>query len=331
MVYITKIYRVRNSESVEEAVEACCRILEGGGLVVFPTETVYGVGARADSLTSVKRLLQAKNRGLEPLTIHISSLRQLDDLGIDLGAAGTRLAKVFWPGPLTIVVPLTNGMLRHVTGLSPFIGVRMPAHPVALKLIKCSGPIVAPSANVSGRPSPVRGWDAIIEMFGRVDAIIDAGECIEGLESTVLLLSPGTPRILRLGPIEPNDLERVLGEPLYISELPTRRRRYKPNVRILLSYAPMAEALKRVMSSAPRPICVAVTRETKGSLREIEAEILELGSINDPLSIARNLFKLLRNAEALGCATLVIESLPEQGILAAVMSRLRASADEVLH
>ena len=329
---LTRVYRV-DRDPIDEVVERCCDILRGGGTVVFPTETVYGVGARVDSVRAIEALLHAKNRGLEPLTIHISSLRQLDALGIDLGPEGERLARRFWPGPLTIVVPLTNGMLRHASGLTPFIGVRMPAHPIALKLIDCAGPLVAPSANVSGRPSPVRGWDAIIEMFGRVDAIIDAGDCVEGLESTVVQLSPGTPRILRLGPIDPRDLEQTLGRPISMSSLPVQRRRYKPHLRVVLSYVGALNAVDMLRGRAPEPMCIAVLSEDLERGLELPKNViaLKLGSLAEPLTIARNLFKLLRKAEGLGCATLIVPSLPEQGILAAVMSRLRASADEILH
>ncbi|MBQ3114838.1 MAG: threonylcarbamoyl-AMP synthase [Clostridia bacterium] len=189
-------------------------ILKNGGLVAFPTETVYGLGANALDENAVKKIFEAKGRPADnPLIVHISDYEILNELVTEIPEKAKLLMEKFWPGPLTIILNKTDKVPDIVSGGLNTVAVRMPKNPVALELIKTSKvPVAAPSANTSGKPSPTKAQYVVDDMYGKIDAIIDGGNCEVGLESTVLDMSGTTPKLLRPGGVTFEQLTEVLGE-----------------------------------------------------------------------------------------------------------------------
>ncbi len=208
----TKIVKI-TSENDNNLLEMG-EIIKNGGLVAFPTETVYGLGANAFDEKAVLSVFEAKNRPADnPLIVHLAEISELDKVAEDVPPVAYRLFERFSPGPLTIILKKKTCVPTAVTAGLDTVAVRIPSHPVAKALIKTSGvPIAAPSANLSGRPSPTRAEHVIEDMQGRIPAIIDGGACEVGLESTVIELSSGTVNILRPGGITKADLEEVIAE-----------------------------------------------------------------------------------------------------------------------
>ena len=186
--------------------------MRGGGLVAFPTETVYGLGGDALNPKAVENIYLAKGRPSDnPLIVHIADVGELDKLAERIPAGAFKLARAFWPGPLTMVLPKKAGVPCITTGGLSTVAVRMPDHPIALELIRSSGcPVAAPSANLSGRPSPTKGSHVAQDLKGRIPMILWGDDCRVGIESTVLDLTGETPLILRPGILTPTELEQVL-------------------------------------------------------------------------------------------------------------------------
>lgn len=195
----------------EEALDrAVCLLLEGE-LVAFPTETVYGLGALATAADAVARVFVAKGRPSDnPLIVHLASPREID-LYARPGPVVSELAAAFMPGPLTLVLPSRQSIPAIVRAGLPSVALRIPDHPLALELLERTGPLVAPSANRSGRPSPTRASHVVDDLDGRIAAVLDGGSCRVGIESTVLDLCSRTPRILRPGTISAADIAAVIG------------------------------------------------------------------------------------------------------------------------
>lgn len=200
-------------EYTKENIARAARILRDGGLVAFPTETVYGLGANALDPEAVGRIYDAKGRpGDNPMIVHIARASDIGQLTPRLSPEIIKLIEHFWPGPLTLVLPKKDMVPLRTTGGLSTVAVRMPDHPAALELIEAAGvPIAAPSANLSGKPSPTTAAHVIEDMSGRVDAILDGGECRVGIESTVLDMSGAAPTILRPGIVTRESIEAVLG------------------------------------------------------------------------------------------------------------------------
>ncbi len=197
-----------------DAVRRAGEIIRAGGLVGFPTETVYGLGADARNSEAVAAIFRAKGRPQDnPLICHIAHPEELDTLARTVPEAARRLAETYWPGPLTIILPCRPEVPKEVTAGLDTVGIRLPSHPVARALIEASGtPIAAPSGNRSGRPSPTTAAHMWEDMAGRIDMILDGGPCTVGVESTVVTLAAPVPRLLRPGGITLEQLRAVLGE-----------------------------------------------------------------------------------------------------------------------
>lgn len=209
-----RILRATVSAEAEKAIEEAANILRRGGLVAFPTETVYGLGADARRREAVRRVFAAKGRpGDNPLIVHTADAASALALGRDVADVARELANAFWPGPLSLVLPLGDpSIVPEVTGGLDTIAVRVPDHPVALALLRrFGGPVAAPSANVSGRPSPTDAHHVWEDLGERIDAILDGGPSGVGVESTVVDVSSGSVRILRLGGVTVEALEDVAG------------------------------------------------------------------------------------------------------------------------
>jgi L-threonylcarbamoyladenylate synthase len=201
----TLILKVDPASPDLKMIKYAAKILKGGGLVAFPTETVYGIGANLLDEEAIERLYKVKERpGNKPFTVHIAGLSQVKSLGCTLDARAKKLAKKFWPGPLTMVVASDGG---------GSIGFRMPANKVALLLIKSSGvPVAAPSANLSGRKPPTDAPSVLMDMRGKIDVIIDSGPTDVGVESTVADLTVKPFKVLREGAIREKELRKILAD-----------------------------------------------------------------------------------------------------------------------
>lgn len=188
-------------------------IIKHGGIVAIPTETVYGLAASAFDENAVKKIFLAKGRPSDnPLIAHIADLEDIDKLISEFPQDAKKLANKFWPGPLTIILPKKPSVPYSVTAGMDSVAVRFPAHPVARAIIKKSGvPLVAPSANISGKPSPTSFEHVVHDLYGKVDAIVDGGDCSVGVESTVISFLDSKPKILRPGFVTVEDIEKVIG------------------------------------------------------------------------------------------------------------------------
>lgn len=226
-----------------DQIPLAAQLLLQGELVAFPTETVYGLGAPIFHPETISKIYAAKGRPSDnPLIAHISSLAQAEQIARDIPPEFYLLAKAFFPGPLTIVLKKQPSVPSIVSGGLDTIAIRMPSHPIALALIEAVGqPLVAPSANLSGKPSSTTAHHVVADFEGKIGVVIDGGETKYGMESTVISLVADTPRLLRLGALSPEEIEKVLGQGLQeasredkLSSPGTRYRHYAPSARVKL-------------------------------------------------------------------------------------------------
>lgn len=304
-----------------EGIDRAAEILRAGELVAMPTETVYGLAGDARSDVAVARIFDAKGRPrFNPLIVHLADPEAARRIA-RFDARAERLAAAFWPGPLTLVLPL-----RPEAGLSPLVtagldsvALRMPAHPVAQALIRAfGGPLAAPSANASGRVSPTRAGHVIESLGERVEAVIDAGACAVGVESTILGLFDDRPRLLRPGGIPIETLQEALGETIAIAADPER-----PSApgQLASHYAPAAAVRLGVHAPAAGEVWVGFGPDCAGAA-------LSLSPAGDLVEAAANLFHLLREADALAGpgGRIAFAPLPETGLGRAINDRLRRAA-----
>ncbi|MDF2960918.1 MAG: translation factor [Paenibacillus sp.] len=343
------------SPQAEQLTDAA-RLLREGGVVAFPTETVYGLGADARQTEAVMKIFSAKGRPSDnPLIVHIANRSQLGELAAPPDEAVSRLLDAFWPGPLTIVLPVLPGVLSPLVtaGLST-VGLRMPDHPVALQLIAAAGcPVAAPSANRSGRPSPTLASHVLEDLAGRIDGIVDGGATGVGLESTVVEYTPaagsssggGVLHILRPGGITAAQLREVLPETEVREASAHHEPAQAPRAPGMkyTHYAPrgvmtivQGDAPERVLARLQRELDEACARgERTGVLTYHEHadalradHVAACGSLGDLESVAHGLYAALRGFDEAGVGFIVAEACPETGIGAAIMNRLRKAAGD---
>ena len=300
-------------------------IIQRGGLVAFPTETVYGLGANGLDAAAVRRIFEAKGRPQDnPLILHVSSIEEAQAICL-MDSRAVELAEAFWPGPLTLVLPAKDCVPLETRGGLATVAVRMPSHPVALELIKASGvPLAAPSANRSGRPSPTEAQSVRMDFGDRVDLILDGGSTRIGVESTVLDVSGEEPLLLRPGGITAEELTLFLGElkiPLSGEALTrspgTRYRHYAPVIPLLL-WAGGNELVDALEASGRAWAYVGIHTPPGNPLQSIRPETLE--------AYAHALFSSLRQLENSGAEVLVAELPPQEGIGRAIRNRLERAA-----
>jgi len=320
-------------------------VLRRGGLVAFPTETVYGLGANALDKVAVRKIFEAKGRPSDnPLIAHISDKQDLGKLIRELPPEVPRLMDRFWPGPLTMVLKKSAIVPDEVTGGLDTVAVRMPSHPVALALIRESGvPVVAPSANTSGRPSPTEAKHVIEDMMGKIDVIIDAGSSAIGLESTVLDVTTTPPVILRPGGITPAQLEELLRKVDISPTLtPEQMKSIKPKAPGMkyTHYAPKADMLivegelSKVVSKInelldcyrKKGMKVGVLATDQTSSLYPGAQVISMGSRDNPRTIAANLFRALRDFDERNVQLILAEAVDRGGIGLAIMNRMTKAA-----
>lgn len=319
-----------------EAIQRAAGIIRAGGLVAFPTETVYGLGAAATNEDAVRRLFEAKGRPADnPLIVHVSSRAMLNTTAAALDVHSEKLIRRLWPGPLTLVLARKAEIAPSVSAGLATVAVRMPANRIALDLLDTAGvPIAAPSANASGKPSPTRAEHVLADLGGRIDLLLDGGETRIGIESTVLDMTADPPTILRPGWITRETLEQIVGpvrEGVSASHLRrspgTLHRHYRPRARVIL------------IESGPQSIAELCRLELKrGKVGLIAHSALEIDSDqfslfrlrNSPDDYAHSIYSAMRQLDAWGADVIVIEAINERGEGAAVMDRLRRAASETI-
>ena len=304
-------------------VEEAARTLRGGGLVAFPTETVYGLGARADDAAALERVFAAKGRPrTHPLIVHIDRAEELLAWAAEIPPAARRLADVLWPGPLTLVLKRRAGVLDAVTGGRETVAVRVPRHPMALAMIRAAGVgIAAPSANRFGRVSPTCAAHVRDEGLEGEIALLDGGPCEIGLESTIVDVSGGAPTLLRAGGVDVETLEEVLGARL----LDGRGGEARAPGMLAAHYAPRA----RVVAVADHAEAIARANEITGKVAFVGGRALAGATFvhaRGGADGARALYATLRALDADGHDVIVVELPEERGIGVAIADRVRRAA-----
>ncbi len=340
-----------------EAVEQAAGIIRRGGIVAFPTETVYGLGADGFNAVAVERIFAAKGRPADnPLILHVAGEEMVDLVARGRPATADVLMARFWPGPLTLVLPRREEVPDVVAAGLPTVAVRCPAHPVALALIAGVGrPVAAPSANRSGRPSPTTAEDVMEDLAGRIDAVLDDGPTGLGVESTVVDVTVSPPLVLRPGGLPLEALREVLpGVRLHPAVLDggkgaaeagaarspgMRYVHYAPRADLILIEGPpdrvAREACLRALGLLERGLRVGVlaTDETLECYREAAARgviVRNMGSRRRLDQVAASLFHLVRSLDRQGVAVILAEGVEREGLGLAVMDRLTRAAREVL-
>ena len=320
-------------------------ILKSGGLVAFPTETVYGLGANALDRKAVLSIFSAKGRPADnPLIVHVHCRDQLEPL-CEIPERAIPLMDAFWPGPLTILCQKKPTIPDEVTAGLPTVAVRMPSHPVARKMLQvCNLPVAAPSANSSGRPSPTTAAHVLEDMNGKIPLIIDGGMCDVGVESTVLDLCHGDPVILRPGGVTREMIADVLHceiavagsvlRPLLENETALspgmRYRHYAPRAVVTLvqgpedHVVPLLQRLYKEQESSGKRSCVLCFSEHVSCLSDCNPH--DIGSVTDPSETAHRLFDILRQLDEEGMESVFSEVVPPEGVGLAVMNRLGRAA-----
>jgi len=302
----------------DDAIEEAGRRLRSGGLVAFPTETVYGLGADATNGQAVARIFEAKGRPrFNPLIVHVSDAAAAREIA-DLNGEAALLAERFWPGPLTLVLPLRPGARRVsdlVTAGLDTIAVRVPAHPVAQRLLKAAGiPIAAPSANISGRVSPTSAQHVDDDLGGAADLILDGGSTETGLESTIVALAPA-PTLLRPGGLPREDIEAVLGSRLQ----EFRGTGLRAPGQLASHYAPRAALRLNAVHAEAGELLLGFGPDAPGAA-------LNLSPAGDLREAAAHLFAYLRALDAKAPRRIAVMPVPERGLGEAINDRLRRAA-----
>ncbi len=335
----TKLLRGEQAKDLQEA----ARLLCAGEIVAFPTETVYGLGANALDESAVRKIYEAKGRPSDnPLNVLIYDAAQLADLVSQVPAAAEKLMEAFWPGPLTLIFKCRpQAVPTCVTGGLETIGVRMPNHPVALRLLQMTNlPIAAPSANLSGKPSPTAASHVQHDLDGRVAAIVSGGCCAVGVESTVLDISGEQPVILRPGSVTKEQLEKALGQPVYDAADSSGKTggpaaqyaHYAPAAPVYICTGTpeeIAAKIDRQLEAHKGKAGVMLSNQTLRLLHRADENLaVNLGSREDLQQIAGNLFAALRYLDAADVEAIYTEDFPTEEIGAALMNRLRNAAGD---
>lgn len=311
-------------------IQRAAGVIREGGLVAFPTETVYGLGADALSAEAVARIFEAKERPrFDPVIVHVAAPEEAEALWTDVPPLARELMYRFWPGPLTLVLPKAKRVPAIVTAGLPTLAVRMPDHEVALSLIRAAGrPIAAPSANRFGRPSPTHHRHVLESLGGRIEAVLACGPTRVGIESTVLSLVETPPRVLRPGGTPLEALREVAGELRVDPPRPsagslpapgTLPRHYVPRTPLFLLERGDCTGEERF----PRSRCGLLSFR-KGWHGFAQVEVLTKSG--DLREAAANFFAALHQLDGAGLAAIVAEPVPEEGLGVAIMDRLRRAA-----
>jgi len=343
----TLLIKISSEKPEIEKIQLAANVINKGGLVAFPTETVYGLGADALNSKAVEKIFAAKKRPPDnPIIVHVASKEDVYRLAKSVPKGAEKLMSQFWPGPLTLILKRSE-LVPDITvvGLDT-IAIRMPNNEVALALIRESRtPIAAPSANLAGRPSPTTAQHVIDDLAGRIDVVLDAGPTRIGVESTVVDMTTSIPVVLRPGGTPFEKLKNVLGKvdlhPAVIAATKRRvdvarspgmkHRHYAPKAEMVVVEGKPEKVLERVQGlvasymAKDKKVGVLATNESQSNYN---ADVVKsLGSRSDPDTIAKNLFKLLRELDQENVDVIIAEGIAAEGLGLAVMNRVRRAAN----
>lgn len=342
----TKVQQINPEQFRDEELKEACKIIQRKGLVAFPTETVYGLGGDAMDPEAAEKIYAAKGRPSDnPLIIHIADRKSLEDIACEVPKSAGRLAEAFWPGPLTMIFQKQAGVPSSTTGGLDTVAVRMPSHPIAMEFIRQSGIyIAAPSANLSGRPSPTKAEHVVEDLSGRIDMILDGGSVGIGLESTIVDLSSGEPTILRPGYITKAMLEGCIGRvqvdpavlsrelnPDIVAKAPGMKyRHYAPRGLLTIIEGETGRVVCEINRLAEeqmkqgKRVAIIATEETKDQYQQ--GVVRSIGSRKTEGSIAAGLYDILREMDHLGAEYIYAESFAEDALGQAIMNRMLKAA-----
>lgn len=320
------------------------KILKKGGLVAIPTETVYGLAANAFNKQAVRNIFIAKGRDQDnPLILHVDDIKKVKKLVKKIPDKAMKLAKAYWPGPLTIIMKKSKKVNDIVTCGLDTVAIRIPENEIARKLITLAAcPLAAPSANISGGVSPTTAQHCIDDLNGKIDAIVDGGKCNVGLESTIILITDDTPRILRPGFITKTQIEKVIGKvnvdnavlnPPKTGETilspGLKYKHYSPKAKVILINSSLKNYIEYVNSFNGENVYALCFEE---DLEFIKINKMSYGKQFDSITQAANLFEKLRELDDLGAKTILARMPKSDGVGLAVLNRLlRASAFNIIN
>lgn len=343
----TEVLRINSNKPDDVIIERASSLIRSGEIVAFPTETVYGLGANALDPLAISKIYQIKGRSSDnPLIIHIGDLNMLSGLVSTISPREMRMIKKFWPGPITLIFKKSKSVPKITTGGLGTVAVRMPRNKIALALIKRSGlPIAAPSANLSGKPSPTNASHVREDLDGKVKLILDGGRTEIGIESTVIDMTPRIPVILRPGGISKERIEDEIGEVRFhdtllgirskskkINKSPGMKyRHYSPNARVVIvegsktrAEEKIIELTKKLKDDGKRVSIMTANRSLKPNANIVQF----LGNNLD--TIARNLFANLRKADKDHIDVIVVQGINYNNTGFAIMNRLKKAADQII-
>ena len=324
--------KTRLLKDTDEDIRIAAKIIEQGGLVAFPTETVYGLGANAMDADAVRKIYEAKGRPADNPTIgHIAEREERGQVTFLVTEDMKTLMDRFWPGPMTMIVPRGEYIPYVTTGNLETVGVRMPENEVARELIRRSGcPIAAPSANLSGKPSPTTAQHVIDDLDGRIDAVIQSGPCRIGIESTVIDMTGKIPMILRPGYITKKDFEEALGQEILLDPTLNRKPRegedFHPKAPGMKyrHYAPRAEM---IIFKGDRIRVEAAIDQERAEREALGQKVFVIDFDEDRETVAAHeIFAMLRQADREGADVILAAALPQRGVGFSVMNRMLKSA-----
>lgn len=332
----TQIIKINSTQQKEE-IKKAADVLKNGGLVGIPTETVYGLGANALDEEAVKSVFVAKGRPQDnPLIVHISDFDEIYDLVEEVPESAKKLAEKYWPGPMTIILKKSDKIPDVVSAGLDTVAIRLPEHEIARAIIRQAGvPIAAPSANVSGSPSPTSAKNVFEDMNGKIPLIVDGGECNVGVESTVVTLVKDKPKILRPGGITPEEISEVLGETELdkavfenvgkdekVSSPGMKYKHYAPQTKVIIVKGEKEKYLEFLKNQTGNfgALCF------EDDVDEIKCKFVTYGISTNSFSQSKNLFSALRKADALGVDVVYARYPYEDGMGIAVLNRLLRSA-----
>lgn len=337
----TKLWKLENDRELAPQLTEAAKVLHDGGVVAFPTETVYGLGANGLNGDACKKIFAAKGRPADnPLILHISELGEILPLISSLSPMAKKLMDAFWPGPMTLILPKSELVPDVVTAGLDTVAVRFPSHPVARTLIHLAGcPVAAPSANKSGKPSPTNAPDVLTDMDGVIDGIVDGGPCDIGVESTIIDTTGEVPTILRPGGITREMIAEVMGEAVLdpglvkADETPRapgmKYKHYAPKAPMILIEGPEASG------AVIRTAIMAEANELKVGVLALEKTVAHLPKTANIIAhsagksleeMAENLFTELREFDKEDVELIIGEGVPEDQLGLAIMNRMRKSA-----
>lgn len=343
---MTEVLQVDPTSPDLELIARAAECLRAGGLVAFPTETVYGLGAHALDRGAVQRVFAAKERPAnDPLIVHVATIDDIEPLVMDIPRVGRELAARFWPGPLTMVLRRSERVPDEVTAGLGTVAIRVPSHPVAQALLRCAQlPIAAPSANRFSRPSPTRAAHVLADLRDRVDIILDGGPTIVGLESTVLDLTHQPPTVLRPGAVDAAALRAVIPDVRLRSDAVARgsaglpapgmlAKHYAPATPLTLFEGTRSSAIEEMHRAAQRyldrgqSVAILAFSGDLEQFRTSRVHVLDLGDEHDPAAVASRLYAALRESDELGVDVLLARTLTtDHPLSTAIQDRLRRAA-----